>query len=321
MYNSDFIMKELQKVFEAKMTVPEIIIYCKNDLGILFERITETEASEFLQKNNFFLRIIQYAEVWEKTTANGKYENMDFAHLIELSTIDMFFRKLIFKMAIDFEHYLKVALVNECQHNIADDGYEVVENFLNENTHTKDNVELALHNHQFKKYSTLSCGKDISSISVWTLMELIGFNDLILFYDYYYTFFRSEGEYTKHFDAVRRLRNATAHNDCLLCNFKPIQHFNSDATTTFELLAAKLEVEHSLISDCMKVPLLNDLAVMFRVYSKIVSSDAIKDFTFKELKNFFEGRMIRNKELFENLEYVKNAYRFTIAVIKYYGAH
>lgn len=96
MYNSDFIMKELHKVFEAKMTVPEIIIYCKNDLGILFERISETEASEFLQKNNFFLRIIQYAEVWEKTTANGKYENMDFAHLIELSTIDMFFRKLIF---------------------------------------------------------------------------------------------------------------------------------------------------------------------------------------------------------------------------------
>lgn len=33
-------------------------------------------------------------------------------------------------MTIDLEHYLKVKLINDCQNNPADDGYEVVEKFL-----------------------------------------------------------------------------------------------------------------------------------------------------------------------------------------------
>ncbi len=40
-------------------------------------------------------------------------------------------------------------------------------------------------------------------------------------------FFRSESEYTKRFDSIRRIRNACAHNVCTLCSFKPVQkaHF------------------------------------------------------------------------------------------------
>ena len=43
-----------------KLKVPEIIEYCKNNLGITFNLIDEAKAKEFLEKNNFFFRLKQY---------------------------------------------------------------------------------------------------------------------------------------------------------------------------------------------------------------------------------------------------------------------
>ena len=40
-----------------KLTVPEIIDYCKNILGITFNLMDEEKAKTFLEKNNFFFRL------------------------------------------------------------------------------------------------------------------------------------------------------------------------------------------------------------------------------------------------------------------------
>ncbi|MCI6826501.1 MAG: Abi family protein, partial [Spirochaetia bacterium] len=93
-----------------KLTVPEIIDYCKNILGITFNLMDEEKAKTFLEKNNFFFRLKQYCSVFTGQTMNCKYIGLDFGHLVELSTIDMFLRKLLLKMTIDLEHYLKVKL-------------------------------------------------------------------------------------------------------------------------------------------------------------------------------------------------------------------
>jgi hypothetical protein len=110
--------KDKHQTYGKKLTVPEIITYCKEDLGIAFNIKSEEEASVFLSKHNYFFRLKQYAEFGEKTKS-GKYTNVDFGHMVELSTIDMFFRKLILKMTIDFEHYLKVKIINDSQENPA----------------------------------------------------------------------------------------------------------------------------------------------------------------------------------------------------------
>lgn len=38
-------------------------------------------------------------------------------------------------------------------------------------------------------------------------------------------------EYTKHFESVRRIRNACAHNVCMLASFKSVPGFKSDLET------------------------------------------------------------------------------------------
>ncbi|QNL96543.1 Abi family protein [Treponema sp. Marseille-Q4132] len=299
-----------------KLTVPEIIDYCKTNLGLTFNLISEEDAKSFLQKHNYFFRLKQYAETCNERTKSGKYIGLDFGHLVELSTVDMFFRKLILKMTIDLEHYLKVKLVNECQNNPADDGYEVVDKFLE--SHEKIKATLT-SGARLAGYSGLDFDKYIEVPTVWNFVEMIGFYDFINFYIFYYDFFRIKCDYAKHFDSVRRLRNAAAHNICMLCSFKSVQSFKYDLDTSFELLRGNIGIGNGVISSCMKVPLLNDFAVMLSVYTKLITSPKIKEFTLKEISEFFDGRMIHRKQYFESNTEIKNAYRFARKVLEYYS--
>lgn len=299
-----------------KLTVPEVIDYCKNNLGITFNLMDEETAVRFLQKNNYFFRIKQYAETCNEKTKSGKYIGLDFGYLVELSTIDMFLRKLILKMTIDLEHYLKVKLVNDCQNNPSDDGYLVVEKFLSLHPKVKEGLE---QNAKLAGYGGNSFLKYAESPTVWSFVEMISFYDFIAFYAFYYEFFQLKCEYTKHFDSVRRLRNASAHNICMLCSFKPSSGFKNDIEISFELLQGNIGIGNGVISSCMKVPLLNDFAVMLSVYTRLITSPTIKERTLQEIKEFFDGRMVYRKQYFEGNIEIKNAYQFARKVLDYYS--
>ncbi len=307
--------KESNQIYGKKLTVPEIISYCKETLGITFNLKSEEEVAVFLAKHNYFFRLKQYADFGEKTKS-GKFINVDFGQMVELSTVDMFLRKLILKMTLDFEHYLKVKIINDSQENPADDGYAVVESFLETHNRVRHLIEnlnnsLNFYNRQvFEKYK--------ETPSVWSIVEMLGFSDFIDFYAHYYQYFHLKCEYTPHFDSVRRLRNAAAHNTCMISNLRPQNWFKSDIEINFELLGAKLDVGNGVISSCLKVPVLNDFAVMLSNYVKLISSPKIKEKTLEEIQDFFNGRMILHKDYFENVNEIKNAYHFAKAILDYY---
>ena len=309
--------KEVAAITKSpKLKVPEIIKYCKNDLGITFNLMDEEKAKEFLEKNNFFFRLKQYCSTCPEQTKSGKYIGLDFGHLVELSTIDMFLRKILLKMTIDLEHYLKVKLVNDCQNNPADDGYEVVEKFLESHLKLKEDIAKVNKN---TSYGESSFEKYTAAPAVWNFVEMVSFADFISFYAFYYDYMRMTCEYTKHFESVRRIRNACAHNVCMLASFKPVQGFKSDLETNFELLGGNIGIGSGTISYCMKVPLLNDFAVMLSVYTKLISSPKIKEITIQEIKDFFDGRMVYRKQYFEGNTDIKNAYQFARKVLDYYS--
>jgi len=307
--------KESNQIYGKKLTVPEIISYCKETLGITFNLKSEEEAAVFLAKHNYFFRLKQYADFGEKTKS-GKFINVDFGQMVELSTVDMFLRKLILKMTLDFEHYLKVKIINDSQENPSDDGYAVVENFLETHNRVRHLIENLNNSSNF--YNRQVFDKYKEKTSVWSIVEMLGFSDFIDFYAHYYQYFHLKCEYTPHFDSVRRLRNAAAHNTCMISNLKPQNWFKSDIEINFELLGAKLEVGNGVISSCLKVPVLNDFAVMLSNYVKLISSPKIKEKTLEEMQDFFNGRMILHKDYFENVNEIKNAYHFAKDVLDYF---
>ena len=307
--------KESNQIYGKKLTVLDIISYCKETLGITFNLKSEEEAAVFLAKHNYFFRLKQYADFGEKTKS-GKFINVDFGQMVELSTVDMFLRKLILKMTLDFEHYLKVKIINDSQENPADDGYTVVESFLETHNRVRHFIENLNNSTNF--YNRQVFDKYKEKTSVWSIVEMLGFSDFIDFYAHYYQYFHLKCEYTPHFDSVRRLRNAAAHNTCMISNLKPQNWFKSDIEINFELLGAKLEVGNGVISSCLKVPVLNDFAVMLSNYVKLISSPKIKEKTLEEMQDFFNGRMILHKDYFENVNEIKNAYHFAKDVLDYY---
>ena len=308
--------KESNQIYGKKLTVSEIISYCKETLGITFNLKSEEEAAVFLAKHNYFFRLKQYADFGEKTKS-GKFINVDFGQMVELSTVDMFLRKLILKMTLDFEHYLKVKIINDSQENPADDGYAVVESFLETHNRVRHLIENLNNSSNF--YNRQVFDKYKEKTSVWSIVEMLGFSDFIDFYAHYYQYFHLKCEYTPHFDSVRRLRNAAAHNTCMISNLKPQNWFKSDIEINFELLGAKLDVGNGVISSCLKVPVLNDFTVMLSNYVKLISSPKIKEKTLEEIQDFFNGRMILNKDYFENVNEIKNAYHFAKAVLDFYS--
>ena len=299
-----------------KLTVPEIIDYCKNTLGLTFNIKSEEEAKTFISKQNYFFRLEQYLGICTNQTKSGKYIGLDFGHLVEMSTIDMYLRKILFKMTIDLEHYLKMKLVGDCQENPADDGYEVVAAFLKENPRVAASIKtgfklIGYYDKTFFRYT--------KAPAVWNIVEMMDFNDFTSFYSFYYDYFRMKGGWTKQFEAVRKLRNASAHNSCILCTFKPSQGFIADYETILELINGKIGVNSATISTMMKVPFLNDFAVLLSVYTKMATHPDVLKNTLREVMEFFDGRMIRHKEYFENFAEVKNAYRFARSVVEFYS--
>lgn len=299
-----------------KLTVPELIAHMRDDKGIIFSLVNETDAAEFLTNRNFYFRIKSYADNFEMKPKTGKYIGLDFGHLQELSTIDMYLRKLLLKMTIDVEHYLKVRIVNDCQKNPEDDGYTVVEKFFTEHPEVRQNM----------MYWAKSSGYDydirqdyLDTPAVWNLVEMIGFFDFTIFFEFYYTYFKLTNSQIKHFSSVRRIRNAAAHNSCMLRSLKPEQNFKFDLDVCMELSGGKCGLTPTEISHNMKIPVLNDFAVMLSVYTQMISSPRIKEMTFKEMKEFFDGRMIHHKDFFEGNSEIKSAYKFSRAVLEYYS--
>ena len=120
-----------------KLSIDEQIMDMKSK-GISFIQYEESDAKRFLQKNTYYFKLKAFERNYDKynrTEKKGQYINLDFAYLVELSTIDMYLRKIILSMALDIEHALKVQLICDLTQNDDADGYSIVKEYLNDNYH------------------------------------------------------------------------------------------------------------------------------------------------------------------------------------------
>ena len=58
--------------------------------GVVFNIMNEDEAKKFLRYNNYYFKLKSYASNYPVNPKTGKYVNLEFAYLVELSKIDIF---------------------------------------------------------------------------------------------------------------------------------------------------------------------------------------------------------------------------------------
>jgi len=303
---------------KSKLSIDEQISYMKNIKGISFNIIDEEMAKTFLVNNNYYFKLKAYAKNYDKYMSgvnNGKYLNLEFAFLQELSTIDMHLRKFIIKITLDIEHFLKTKLLRDFAENNQEDGYELIKELFQKYPEIEKNIDYR------SKHSVCSdlVSKYTGNFAIWNIVEVLSFGDFIKLYELYYEKHNIVGSMKSYLWSVKFLRNAAAHNNCLINSLKNpytvVIHPNKEVNT----LVSKINgISSEARRKKMVNPVIHDFVVTLFLFNSIVTSAQIKKHTMNELKELFDLRFIRNKSWFEKNQLICSYYRFSKIIVDYF---
>jgi len=293
--------------------------------GIKFNIEDENFARDYLQNNTYYFKLKAYQKLYDtyKSGDNiGQYLNLEFAYLRDLATIDSLLRKKILSIAIDVEHYLKVKLLQDFNKS-GEDGYGIIEAFKESDP---DHFEKEIKNKSYGRACKDLVEKYKNDFAIWNFVEIISFKDFQELYKLFYSRNKElfcfkknkenfKGEFFYLITPVRLLRNAAAHNNCLLIDLVKTPDLCFQPEYTVCTFLGKNGIKNTTINKQMSKPIINDFCVLLYLYSQIAPKKAQKH-TFEELKDFFDVRIVKNKEYYKNNSTLQSAYDFTRKVIK-----
>lgn len=294
----------------VKLSIHDQISHMKTK-GYKFELFSEEKAYHFLQNNSYYFKIKAYAKNYDKYIKGdkrGQYINLDFAYLVELSTIDSHLRKFILKLCLDIEHHLKLKLVRDCCNNSHEDGYSIVTEYLSKNLRIKDDLE-------YKKSSYTSATRDLlakymENLAVWNIVEVLSFGDFLTLYRLYYQKYPSDDSLLGFLWSVRFLRNAAAHNNCLLNSLKnPYSRITQNKAITGVISKNSL-ISPSERANKMSNPVIADFIITLYVFRECVMSDTIRAKTIAELKTLLNDRAQKHKDYFVKNNSITSSFKF-----------
>ena len=176
--------------------------------GISFEIMSESDARRFLKENTYYFKIKAYRHNYRRDEY-GQY-SCDFAHLVELSRIDISLSRLCLDHCLAIEHALKVWL-NARLMNETDPG--MAERIVREAGVKGWKDQTAASSNPYIESLVAHCQTDRS---LWHWWELGTFASQIRLYKSYCQI-KSEDAVLEHLlFIVRKLRNAVSHGCCLL---------------------------------------------------------------------------------------------------------
>jgi abortive infection bacteriophage resistance protein len=300
------------------------------DKGITFKYLSQEKAADYFSNQNNYMRTACYRKNYEKHTTGdniGKYIHLDIAYLTELSTIDMHLRFLLLKMCLDVEHAMKVKILSEIEKDPDENGYHIVSEFLAKNPSIVANIEgksdsiftgnLIEQNFELCYVFEKNIGNIRTKIAkidcpIWILVEIISFGDLIQLYNFYQAQRQRIKSDKNVMNAVKSLRNACAHNNCI------INDLHSKNTKPPKIISTYISNIKNIGKDERRNKLscrpLFEIVCLIYVYEKIVSQK-IKKHRMSELKDLINDRMTIKKDFFKDNQLLTTSYHFLKKVI------
>lgn len=305
------------------LTVDELIEHMKMK-GIRFDIVSEDEAREFLTDRNYYMKLSAYRSNYPKcpkgSIRSGQYQNLDFAYLQELSTIDMHLRYHILQMCLDIEHAIKVRLVTAVTSDGSsgdEDGYRFVKDYF-KTKDTKMELLRSIRNHKAGEYCRDLFEKYYPYFPIWVLVELVSFGELIQlcsFYDETRSPSRPILIEGKFLNIIRDFRNASAHSNCLLnkaaAGMAPTKQCDiriANFVKTIPSISKESRAKYLHTNFCY------NMVVLLYAYSVYMPPNVQRK-RFQELKEFMEGRVCRNKDYFTTNPKLCGVYTFLKKVV------
>lgn len=308
-------------MIKKKLTVSEQIQDMRNK-GITFQFTTEEDASNFLKHNNYYFKLKSYGKNYDKylsTAKKGQYINLDFSYLQELSTLDMHLRKTIISLALDIEHALKTQLLHDLCQNDAEDGYNIVKLYLDadymriKSLHNKIGISATSDLIQKKL-------EDDDNYALWEIVEILSFGEFIELYQLYYSTYDSKDDnFSSYLWSIKFLRNAAAHNNCILNSLKAPYRVTIHKTKEIQFEISKIKtISENVRNKWMANPVIHDFVILVFVFVKLIKSSGVKQSGIDNLHWLFNERMLKHKEYFLKNNSIIESYKFTSKIVNYF---
>lgn len=324
-------ISENLKILRPMMNISEMVPYLKNK-NIKFDLMNEEDAEKYLEFNNNYYNLTSYKHNFSKYPSpagkyEGLYQDLDFAYLKDMATIDYRLRLFLFKMIIDIEHYLKMKILNTIETIDKEDGYRIVNLYL-EHDFNDEKYPKRVHNSIFKKvgneyyqkiFSNYDVDKDkkLENIPTWEFLEIVTFGELVNFYDFYTKEYNlvDENKDVYILRDIVKLRNAVAHNSCVLSELNKKDNKYSPAYKIVQYLK-ECNIGKETRSNKLSNSRIRQITYTLYMFNEIVTSVGIKENINKELNKLFFDRIISHKEYYTNNELLKSVYSYFEKIIK-----
>jgi abortive infection bacteriophage resistance protein len=310
--------QDLQKAKDRpKLTIEDQIKHMRDTKGIKFNIVNEEQAAEFLSTHNYYFKVKAYAKnysTYAKGENEGKYVDLEFAYIQELSKLDMFLREVILSMALDIEHFLKVRLIRDISDNSEDDGYSSVEEFLT----WHPNVKAEIAQKAKDSYCEPVIQKYQEHFPVWAFVEVLSFGDLINFCDYYYANYPAKDISISTLRIVKFLRNACAHNNCLINNLSGDNDTFTLSKNIFTLSTHIPNISTKTRMKKMSNRTIHDFVALLFCFDSIVTNKNAKKRQLLKLQKLFDGRFLKHKDYFSSNSLLCSSYDFVKKVIDFF---
>ena len=299
------------------LTTSELVTHMKSK-GIIFNVISESEAKDFLENNNYYLKLASYRANYDKYpaghTKEGQYKSLEFAYLKELSLIDMHLRYFILEMTLDIEHSIKVRLIDKISKNPAEDGYQTTKKFLAQDTTFR--ILRTIKSHASSAYCKELIDKYYPYFPVWVFVEVISFGDLLHFLEFYQQTYNDFFLDHKLMNIIRDFRNASAHSNCLLNHLtERLDSTKQPDINIVNFVKGITTISKSSRRANLRNKFTYNFVTLLYIYN-LVSSEGAKKSTFKRLKLFMEDRCLKHKDFFQskNLK-IESVYKFLKKIV------
>lgn len=317
--------------------------------GITFQKISKNDAAKYLIEKNNFLRLYAYRKNFQKAELGkkkGKYINLDFFHLKALAILDLQLRKQIFGICIDIEHCLKLSLLKDFETRKPEDAYAIVTSFFKNNYYTANDIlQKSIQRNGYisdllKKYIS-ECDQlnneddDVCyytflqnntkkqyciDMPIWVLLESITFGGLIRFYEFYYECYEEDTPISiKLLNSIKSIRNACAHNNCILHDLSGNKCHPLSFVRTF---VSKKGCTKSMIQSRLKCRTLHEFACVLYLANKRYGNSTFlpKDILHHDLKEI-QGVLVQFEHkylcMFQKNDIILSSFQFLKKIVDF----
>lgn len=299
----------------------ELIHHMKNQ-NIRFDIFSEEDTRIFLNECSYYKKVSCYKKNFLTYRINGnkKFADLDFAYLKEISSIDADLRSVILSISLNIEHAVKVMIINKCI-DYGFDGYDIVTDFFNKYPQVKANILRYKHNSYCEELITLHENK----MPIWVVVETISFGDLCLLYKYMvdneYFGDKTKAEIRDSVPilySVHNIRNAAAHNHCLLRDLTYSDTVSRVAHMISKYVSTIPDISESQRKKALKTKFYYDFTCLLYSIDFFIKSHKMKQKAKDNLKNFMQITAVRHKNYFTKCIPIRNAYCFFEKILDTY---